>query len=323
MGKLLDDIEAAATTSAEPLTDLLRRCKVLAARLKHAEFANWVSRELNGYENDEEVPPYRVVSTPNSIGSFVGAMGMRASGVPLPLMNVPEGVREKLRVTSFRQSVAALQELATNDRKGLQRPWDANLIAVLQAKFMEGMMLVAAHADVPPGAVSGILDTVRTRVLDFVLAIKAQNPEAGESPPNAAPPIQSQTVTNVFNSTIIGGHANIGTSGNATIDNSDAYNSFVLDAKRGAELESLLSQARNDAEKLSPDERETALATLNDVAAAAKTNRLNPENIKNWTTALTGVSGAVTAGSTAAPHIVDLVHWLGHLAAAVGHAAVG
>lgn len=42
-------------------------------------------------------------------------------------------------------------------------------------------------------------------------------------------------------------------------------------------------------------------------SSAAKANRWTARNVKEWTTALTGV---VTAGKTAAPHIVDLVHWL-------------
>ncbi len=72
---LLTDIERAATTSTEPLADLLRRCKVLAARLRHAEFADWASHELNGYEKNATLPSYRVVATPNSIGTLLGPMG--------------------------------------------------------------------------------------------------------------------------------------------------------------------------------------------------------------------------------------------------------
>jgi hypothetical protein len=69
---LLREIEAAATTSKEPLADLLRRCKVLAARLKHAELGQWADRELNGYPDNQNVPRYRIVSTPISKGTLVG-----------------------------------------------------------------------------------------------------------------------------------------------------------------------------------------------------------------------------------------------------------
>src|SRR5688572_5636706 len=71
---LLSEIEAAATTSVEPLADLLRRCKGLAARLKNTELATWVSRELSGYGDDDPVPTYRIVLTPHSKGEFVGPL---------------------------------------------------------------------------------------------------------------------------------------------------------------------------------------------------------------------------------------------------------
>lgn len=61
---LLADIEAAATDSTVSISDLLRKCKVLAARLKHREFADWVNAELNGY-NPSQLPPYRCVRLPS------------------------------------------------------------------------------------------------------------------------------------------------------------------------------------------------------------------------------------------------------------------
>jgi hypothetical protein len=46
---LLRDIQAAATESSVPVGVLLRKCKVLAARLGDERFAEWVELELNGY----------------------------------------------------------------------------------------------------------------------------------------------------------------------------------------------------------------------------------------------------------------------------------
>ena len=44
---LLRDIQAVAIDSTVPLTTLLRKCKVLAARLSNAEFKQWVvSKEV-------------------------------------------------------------------------------------------------------------------------------------------------------------------------------------------------------------------------------------------------------------------------------------
>jgi len=53
---LLRDIQEAAVDSTVNLTDLLRKCRVLAARLKHHEFATWVDREVNGYRDRKMLP---------------------------------------------------------------------------------------------------------------------------------------------------------------------------------------------------------------------------------------------------------------------------
>lgn len=294
-----------STTSAEPLADLLRRCKVLAARLKNTEFASWVSRELNGYVGTDELPPYRVIRTPHSIGYFAGAGGTKAENVPLPLSRVPQEVRDRVTRWELRQGIGELQELVKHS--DLTVPWPADFILVCQRRFFEDLVLVGAEIKLGPAMLAGVLDTVRTRVLDFVLAIQAENPDAGESALSSAPPIPPHTLHQVFHNTIIGGNANIGVAGTATIDNSDVQNAFTLDEKKEAVLGSLLSQAATDAAGLPEEERTKALATIEEVKAAAKENRITADGVRNWTTALTGV---VTAATAAAPGVTALNHWL-------------
>lgn len=303
---LLTDIERAATTSTEPLTDLLRRCKVLAARLKHAEFASWVSHELNGYDvGGDALPSYRRAATPNSQGTLLGPFA-QAKNVPLPIRNLPEDVRKLLVRTPFHQSVGTLQELAKIDHQGHLRPWDPTLVGLLQNHFHEDMSLAHAEVQIPPGTVAGILDTVRTRVLDFVLAIQAENPDAGEVAPDAPAPIPSQNVTNIFNSTIVGGHANIGTTGSASIANSNATTTLNLDATKRGELESLIKDARVDAEKLPSKQKKKTVVALDRVASSAAAGRLDPKKVREWMLVF-------SAASAAAPNVAALAQWLQHL----------
>jgi len=71
-----------------------------------------------------------------------------------------------------------------------------------------------------------------------------KNPDAGEAAPNAAvPPIQPQQVNNIFHSTIIGGQANIGTTGTASIENSHATTTLTLDGKGKGELDALVAES--------------------------------------------------------------------------------
>ena len=50
---LLREIQADAVDTNVDISVLLRKCKVLAARLGNKEFNLWVERELNGYTSRE------------------------------------------------------------------------------------------------------------------------------------------------------------------------------------------------------------------------------------------------------------------------------
>src|SRR6202044_2338790 len=82
----------------------------------------------------------------------------------------------------------------------------------------QGMTLLSLHQHLAAPELAAILDSVRNRILDFVLAIQAEQPNAGEAALNAPqPPIPLQTLTQVFHTTIVGGQANLGNMGPASI----------------------------------------------------------------------------------------------------------
>lgn len=208
---LLDEIEAGCTGDA-PLGVLLLKCKVLAARLKHQELADWIARELNGYVEVADLPDYRR----HRLGGLIGTYQSRAAlirGAPVPVFDLPDDFREKVLSLPIFDSVAALESA---DGRRLIVKWTAEDLVrynLERRAVLDGQALVEAEAQVPPGIFASILGTVRARILDFVLAIQAENPDAGEARPNAPPPVPASTVTQVFNTTIHGGHAIVGTSG--------------------------------------------------------------------------------------------------------------
>ena len=56
---LLQEIQAETSSSGGDLATILRKCKILAARLGSEEFARWITWELDGYPDDQPIPPYR------------------------------------------------------------------------------------------------------------------------------------------------------------------------------------------------------------------------------------------------------------------------
>ena len=76
--------------------------------------------------------------------------------------------------------MSAYETAIKAERKG-QRfvyQWNANLVGYYQDKFIEGHVLTDAWQEVSFGTMAGLLDTIRTRVLNMALDIKS---EVGES----------------------------------------------------------------------------------------------------------------------------------------------
>ena len=67
---LLDDIRSDLTKQSADLSVTLRKAKVLASAIGLPEFRDWVDSELNGYEDRNKLPSYRVHGA-TSLGYFV------------------------------------------------------------------------------------------------------------------------------------------------------------------------------------------------------------------------------------------------------------
>ncbi|WP_415750556.1 hypothetical protein [Burkholderia sp. BCC1996] len=119
---LIDDIQAAAISDTGDVSALLRKCKLLAARLNHAEFGAWVDHELRGYPAGSLLPLYRRVSA-FSYGDFAGAFGSSAR-LQIPVTILPEQVQDHYRVAKLDQAISAYEQLLRGDGEGSARlPW--------------------------------------------------------------------------------------------------------------------------------------------------------------------------------------------------------
>ncbi|HEY6873045.1 MAG TPA: hypothetical protein VI298_10010 [Geobacteraceae bacterium] len=92
---LLREIQDAAIDSKTDLTVLLRKCKVLAARLGSPDFKQWVENELSGYSDIESLPDYRVWRV-NSKGHFSGPFQSGLRNADIPMSCIPKDFHKNL-----------------------------------------------------------------------------------------------------------------------------------------------------------------------------------------------------------------------------------
>jgi hypothetical protein len=208
---LLRQIQEDAVNPAVSVADMLRKCAILAFRLKHEALKNWVDNELNGYPNGESVPHYRVLQL-SSVGDFVGN-NLKARAIPIRPAVLPPELRKFATEVRLKQGVRAIETLV-KDSEGnlLQLPWPAELVARYGDRVLEDMTCINAYRQLPPSALVGVLDTVRNRILSYVLEIESESSSAGELevPTQSIP---QEKLNQVFNTYILGGSNNVAAGG--------------------------------------------------------------------------------------------------------------
>jgi hypothetical protein len=218
---LLREIQQDAVNPTIDLPTLLRKCKILAARLRNDNFKKWVDNELNGYPRDAELPEHRILKV-HSQGHFVGAFGRQLQNAPIPPSCLPEKLREHVTTAYMRDGVGELATLVRGKNGGLlHSAWPADIVAHYGSRIYEDMNCLAAWRVISKSQVAGILDIIRNKVLSFVLEIEAENPDAGDALPNEQP-IPRDRVGQLYQTIIHGNVGNVSTGGshisqNATV----------------------------------------------------------------------------------------------------------
>jgi len=218
---LLRDIQNSAVDSNTDVATLLRKCKILAARLGNAKFKEWIDFELNGYPSNAKLPTYRILNT-KSFGDFCGPFGEGAKNLPIPPSCLPEEFKEYVTTSYLTAPVSSYAELLSCSDSNPIEQWPADLIASFGQYIYQNKNCLSAWKMIPRNSIAALLDTIKTRVLDFALEIETEAPDAGEAPPNSIPVAQDK-VTQIFNTYISGSVQNVATGSSHVNQNRDVH----------------------------------------------------------------------------------------------------
>jgi hypothetical protein len=205
--KPIREIRDACTDPSVKVRDLLRKAKVIATTLRNEPLKQWLTRELNGYGPKEELPSYRKINSP-PLGTFSGPLGSRISNYLLPVSMMPDFLQPSANAVVLGQPIGEIEAMAESaGGKGLRHPWSAEAVFLLQQKIsIPGYALVEVYQPLTKPNFEGILDAVRTRLLDFVLGLQELNPDVLDSE-KALSGLAGEQVSQVFNFAIYGDHA--------------------------------------------------------------------------------------------------------------------
>lgn len=205
---LLEDIQNSAVDAKSDLGTLLRKCKLLAARLGSQPLEDWLVRESNGYPDNIEVPEYRVWSLQVK-GHFTGSFGSAIQNAPIPLICIPEKARKSYERYECRQSVSNVETTLATTKAGMLQVSTQDLAVALGTKVYQDYSCLQAWAEFSTTHFVELVNTVRNRILDFSLALWKEEPLAGETKGAPAQGLGASKVTQIFNTTVYGGAANL------------------------------------------------------------------------------------------------------------------
>lgn len=212
---LLRQIQEDAVSADMPLAHVLRRCRVLAARLESGPLEEWIRYESEGYPRKAELPEYRILKM-RVLGHFVGSFGTSVRNAEIPVSNIPEQIRKYCTEYQCRESVAAIESLLQKASEGLKFPIREEAVRFFGGQVYVDMECMSAWGEITPTSLEEITNLVRNKVLDFALRIEKADSQAGDGG-TGTPQLDPKTVTNIFNTTIHGG--SIGAVGNVKATN--------------------------------------------------------------------------------------------------------
>jgi hypothetical protein len=214
---LLEDIQDAAVDGKTDLATLLRKLRLLAARMGSREIEDWVQWEASGYPDNVSVPEYRVWSLELK-GHFSGPAGSGIRNAPIPMACVPDRVRKSYTHYECRASIASIEDTLRKSKGGSLQVGTGDLALTLGMKVYQYQNCVQAWAEFSTVHFVEVSNAVRNRLLDLAVALWREFPDAGKSGALSTQPSEAARVTQIFNTVVHGGTANlVGTANSSNV----------------------------------------------------------------------------------------------------------
>jgi hypothetical protein len=194
---LIDEIERGALDPKVPISTPLRQLVALGGQAGSAELREWASLELRGYvASATPLPEYRKPGAVLRIDG--GTFNAMITGQLISPNELPEGIREHIDETvPLRGGVAEIEamiEHAKREAKGeikLTLPGGQDIVRLMNYEIQQRGeaydRVTAIYWSVSHVTLEGVIDQIRTRLVELVAEMRAAMPDEADLPtPDAA-----------------------------------------------------------------------------------------------------------------------------------------
>ncbi|MCH8878080.1 MAG: hypothetical protein IIA89_14880 [Chloroflexi bacterium] len=182
--EILAQIQKDILNQEVPISAILRKAKVLAAQLESSELQEWASGELDGYQNLDSLPDYRLLSTSASGQWTNGYWTLNDRSVPMYKID-DEDLKKWLTTYPVYSGIRTVENLVADlGEKRIMFP--PEIVALVNNEVGEqGYGYSTLHYNLDSTVFDQILDIVRNRLLDFILQLDKQWVNEEDPPPKA------------------------------------------------------------------------------------------------------------------------------------------
>lgn len=161
MPSLVEQLQAEALDPLVPVSELLRKAKVVAVKLELNEFLEWIESELGGYKSNE-LPEYR------QLKGEAKALNPLRGWQPL-MMDSVKG-QEWISQCPTNQAISEIEELLRDDKNDT---FHMSFLPEIKEELMKGMDFPAEiQRAVDRSQLAGLLSAVRNMILDWSLKLE-------------------------------------------------------------------------------------------------------------------------------------------------------
>ncbi|OJT16854.1 hypothetical protein BO221_48010 [Archangium sp. Cb G35] len=273
---LVDELIRLAQDDDTSLSELLRRTRVLAAKLKIPEMEAWVKNETSGYNRgNSEVPDYR------RIPCELKALNIVRGWIPVLL-----GDEEHFRTVDIHQSVAEIETLLESESSDRLSAHVSSGEHTILAQAIPELRQTQVARIIGRASLKGVLEAVRNRVLEAALELDSKGIRGEGLSFSDEERAKAAAVTTSIVNNIYGDNANIASAahspnaGAAFASGSATINQHIGNIQQGNQelanaFKSVLEALKTDA-SLEPAKRaeaEQQLAFLAEQAAKPEEKR--------------------------------------------------
>ena len=208
MTSLLEEIKNEAIDANSDLSQILRKCKALAAKMQSQPLENWLLWESNCYPQDIDVPDYRSWGVA-LVGTFMSPTGeiIRNSPIHCP-KDIPAETWDKISTFECRYGVASVADMNARENDTVILSMN-DYAQIVGSGIYIGRTCVQMHGMFSKSRYANVLHTVRERILDFALQLSKTAPDA-QNIEGLTQTIRPQQQEQIVHATILGGQNIIG-----------------------------------------------------------------------------------------------------------------